>query len=70
MEFAEAMNLKLRLNREGQGLVTTDPLANPNAQFGQTNADSLRASIIQWAKARHSHLTDETALRMLEEFGC
>ena len=69
LEFAEAMKLKLRLSRERQGSMTTDPSESPSAQSEQTDGDSLRASIIQGAKARHPNLIDETARRMMDEFG-
>ena len=60
---------KAAIEKGEAGSMSTDPSPSPSAQSEQTDGDSLRASIIQEAKARHPNLTDETARRMMDEFG-
>ena len=67
-EFAEAMKTKLRLNREKRSKASKTSAAS-NKQSVQTDANSLRASIIEETRKRHPGLTDETANKMMDEFG-
>ena len=70
LEFAEAMQLKLRLNREqqtSQGSEVSE--AGSGEQSVQEGGNSLRASIIDETRKRHPGLTDETANKMMDEFG-
>ena len=67
-EFSEAMQTKLRLNREMRSKAS-ESQAQSSEPSEQTGGSSLRASIIEEAKKRHPNLTDETASRMLDEFG-
>ena len=69
LEFAEAMQLKLRLNREKRNSQDSGVSAAANEQSVQTDANSLRASIIEETRKRHPGLTDETANKMMDEFG-
>ena len=68
-EFAEAMQTKLRLNREKRNSQDSEVSAAANEQSVQTDANSLRASIIEETRKRHPDLTDETANKMMDEFG-
>ena len=67
-EFSEAMQTKLRLNREMRSKAS-ESQAQSSEPSEQTGGSGLRASIIEEAKKRHPNLTDETANRMLDEFG-
>ena len=67
-EIAEAMKTKLRLNREKRSKASKTSAAS-NEQSVQTDANSLRASIIEETRKRHPGLTDETANKMMDEFG-
>ena len=69
LEFAEAMKLKLRLNRGQQTSQDSEVSAASNEQSVQTDVNSLRISIIEEARKRHPGLTDETANKMMDEFG-
>ena len=69
LEFAEAMKLKLRLNREQRNSQATEVSQVVSEPPEQTKVNSLRASIIQSAMARHPNLTEETAQKMLDEMG-
>lgn len=69
LEFAEAMKLKLRLNREQRNSRDTESNQVANEPSEPTGGNSLRASIIQSAMARHPNLTEETAQKMLDEMG-
>mgnify|MGYP001224463472 CR=1 FL=1 len=68
-DFADAMALKLRLNREQRNSQTSEMSAPDNEPSEQTVGDSLRNSIIQAAMQDHPALTEETARRMLDEIG-
>ena len=68
LEFAEAMQTKLRLNQEVRDRAS-ESQGQSSEPSEQTVGNSLRTSIIQEAKKRHPNLTDETANRMLDEFG-
>ena len=52
-DFAHAMQLKFRLNREQRNSQTSEMSAEDNEQSEQTLGDSLRSSIIQSAMQRH-----------------
>ena len=67
-EFSEAMRTKLRLNRDMRSKAS-ESQGQIRETSEQTDVNSLRASIIEEAKKRHPNLTDETASRMLDEFG-
>ena len=69
LEFSEAMKLKLRLNRIQRNSKTTEVSQGASEPSEQTEVNSLRASIIQSAMARHPNLTEETAQKMLDEMG-
>ena len=68
-DFADAMALKLRLNREQRNSQTSEMSSPDNESSEQTVGDSLRSSIIQSAMERHPDLTEETAQEMLDEIG-
>tara|TARA_R100001086_G_scaffold199955_1_gene116150 strand:+ start:401 stop:643 length:243 start_codon:yes stop_codon:yes gene_type:complete len=68
-DFAHAMALKLRLNREQRNSQTSEMSALANEPSEQTVGDSLRNSIIQAAMQDHPGLTEETAQKMLDELG-
>ena len=68
-EFAEAMQTKLRLNREQQTSQGSEVSAASNKQSVQTDINGLRASIFEETRKRHPDLTDETANKMMDEFG-
>ena len=68
-DFAHAMQLKLRLNREQRNSQTSEMSASVNEQSEQTVGDSLRSSIIQAAMQDHPDLTEQTAHKMLDELG-
>ena len=68
-DFAHAMRLKLRLNREQRNSQTSEMSAPDNEQSEQTVGDSLRSSIIQSAMQRHPDLTAQEAQEMLDELG-
>ena len=68
-DFAHAMALKLRLNREQRDSQTSAVWALDKEPSEQTVGDSLRNSIIQAAMQDHPALTEETARRMLDEIG-
>ena len=69
LEFAEAMKLKLPLNREQRNPQATAVRQVANEPSEPTVGNSLRASIIQSAMACHPNLTEATAQKMLEELG-
>ena len=69
LEFAEAMKLKLRLNREQRNSQAKKVSQVANEPSEPTGGNSLRASIIQSAMARHPNLTEEIAQKMLDEMG-
>ena len=66
-DFAHAMQLKLRLNREQRNSQTSEMSAEDNEQSEQTVGDSLRSSIIQAAMQDHLSLTAQEAHEMLDE---
>ena len=68
-DSANAMALKLRLNREQRDSQTSEMSAPDNEPSEQTVGDSLRSSIIQAAMQDHPALTEETAREMLDELG-
>jgi hypothetical protein len=68
-DFADAMALKLRLNREQRNSQTSEMSASANEPSEQTAGDSLRTSIIQSAMQRHPGLTEEEAQEMMDEIG-
>ena len=68
-DFADAMALKLRLNREQRNSQTSEMSSPDNESSEQTVGDSLRNSIIRSAMQRHPDLTEETARKMLDEIG-
>ncbi len=67
-EFAQAMQTKLRLNREARSQVT-ETSQDASAQSDNNGATELRNSIVAEAMADNPDLTEETALEMLEELG-
>lgn len=69
LDFAEAMKLKLRLSREQQTSEDSEGLAASNEQSVPTDVNSLRTSIIEETRKRHPGLSDETANKMMDEFG-
>ena len=68
-DFAHAMALKLRLNREQRDSQTSAVWALDKEPSEQTVGDSLRSSIIQAAMQDHPDLTEQTAHKMLDELG-
>ena len=68
-DFAHAMALKLRLNREQRNSKTSEMSAPDNESPEQTVGDSLRSSIIQAAMQDHPGLTAQEAQEMLDEIG-
>ena len=68
-DFAHAMALKLRLNREQRNSQTSAVSALDKEPSKQTVGYSLRNSIIRSAMQRHPDLTEETARKMLDEIG-
>jgi hypothetical protein len=68
-DFAHAMRLKLRLNREQWNSQTSEMSSPDNEQPVQTVGDSLRSSIIQAAMQDHPELTEQTAREMMDELG-
>ena len=68
-DFAHAMALKLRLNREQRNSQTFAVSALDKEKFEQTLVNSLRNSIIQAAMQRHPNLTAQKAQEMLDELG-
>ena len=68
-DFAHAMALKLRLNREQRNSKTSEMSAPDNEPSEQTVGDSLRSSIIQAAMQDHPGLTAQEAQEMLDEIG-
>ena len=68
-DFAHAMALKLRLNREQRDSQTSAVWALDKEPSEQTVGDSLRSSIIQSAMQRHPGLTAQEAQEMLDEIG-
>ena len=69
LEFAEAMKLKLRLNREQRNSQATEVSQEASEPSEPTEGNSLRASIIQSAMAQNPNLTEETAQKMRDELG-
>ena len=61
-DFAHAMALKLRINRERRE-------AEEKQQKLIEEAGDFRMSIVRAAMKRHPNLTVETALEMMEFFG-
>ncbi len=68
-DFAHAMELKLRLNREQRDSQTSAVWALDKEPSEQTVGDSLRSSIIQAAMQDHPGLTAQEAQEMLDEIG-
>ena len=68
-DFAHAMALKLRLNREQRNPQVYAVSALDRETSDQTIVNSLRNSIIQAAMQDHPGLTEETAQKMLDEIG-
>ena len=68
-DFAHAMALKLRLNREQRDSQTSAVWALDKEPSEQTVGDSLRSSIIQAAMQDHPGLTAQEAQEMLDEIG-
>ena len=68
-DFAHAMALKLRLNREQRNSQTSAVSALDKEPSEQTVGDSLRSSIIQAAMQGHPGLTAQEAQEMLDEIG-
>ena len=68
-DFAHAMALKLRLNREQRDSQTSAVWALDKEPSEQTVGDSLRSSIIQAAMQDHQGLTAQKAQEMLDEIG-
>ena len=66
-DSANAMALKLRLNREQRDSQTSEMSAPDNEPSEQTVGDSLRNSIIQAAMQDHLSLTAQEAQEMLDE---
>jgi hypothetical protein len=68
-DFAHAMALKLRLNREQRNSQASEMSVQEDEQSEQTVGGSLRSSIIQSAMERHPDLTAQEAHEMLEAAG-
>ena len=68
-DSANAMALKLRLNREQRDSQTSEMSAPDNEPSEQTVGDSLRNLIIQAAMQDHPGLTAQEAQEMLDEIG-
>jgi len=68
-DFAYAMALKLRLNREQRNSQASEMSAQRKEQSGQTLCGSLRNLIIQNAMEDHLGLTEQDAQKMLSELG-
>ena len=68
-DFAHAMALKLRLNREQRNSQAYAVSALDKEKFEQTLVNSLTNSIIQAAMQRHPNLTAQKAQEMLDELG-
>ena len=66
-DSANAMALKLRLNREQRDSQTSEMSAPDNEPSEQAVGDSLRNSIIQAAMQDHLSLTAQEAQEMLDE---
>ena len=69
-DFADAMATKLRLNRERlRQAEEVNNKINNLSEKQKSEIGDFRLSIIQSAMEDHPHLTVETALKMMEEFG-
>ena len=70
-DFADAMATKLRLNRERlrQAEEANNKIYILSEKQKKSEIGHFRLSIIQSAMEDHPHLTVETALKMMEEFG-
>ena len=69
LEFAEAMQLKLRLNREKRNSQDSEASVENNEPSEQTGGSSLRASIAQKVMERHPGLTQQEVEQMMERDG-
>ena len=68
-DFAHAMALKLRLNREQRNSQTSAVSALDKESSEQSVGYSVRNSIIRSAMQRHPGLTAQEAREMLDELG-
>ena len=68
LEFAEAMQTKLRLNREKR-LKSSAVEASSSIPSERTSGNSLRASIAQKVIQRHPGLTQQEVEQMMERDG-
>jgi hypothetical protein len=68
-DFAHAMALKLRLNREQRNSQPYAVSALDKDTSEQTVVNSLRNSIIQEAMQLHPDLTEQEAQEMMDELG-
>ena len=67
-EFSEAMQTKLRLNREMRSKAS-ESQAQSSEPSEQTGGSSLRASIAQKVMERHPGLTQQQVEQMMERDG-
>ena len=68
-EFAEAMKLKLELNRQARGLQTSGASEPSSVPSGQEGEMDFREQAIAETLERHPGLTRERVLRGMKEMG-
>ena len=69
LEFSEAMQLKLRLNREKRNSQDSGASLESSEPSEQTGGSRLRASIAQRVMRRHPGLTQQQVEQMMERDG-
>ena len=68
-EFAEAMKLKLELNRQARGLQTSEESEPSSSPSDQEGGPEFREQAIAKTLERHPRLTCERVLRGMKEMG-
>ena len=68
-EFAEAMKLKLELNRRARGLQTSEVSESGNEPSVQRGAVNFREQAIAETLANHPGLTREEVIQGMKEMG-
>ena len=68
-EFAEAMKLKLELNRQARGLQTSEVSEPSSAPSAQGDGPDFREQAIAKTLERHPDLTRERVLKGMQEMG-
>ena len=68
-EFAEAMKLKLELNRQAKGLQTSGASEQSSAPLDQEGGPDLREQAIAKTLERHPGLTRDRVLKGMKEMG-